>query len=250
MTNQDPSESRSPFTRPGFLVAAALVVAIVAVGVVLGVLNATRAGDDPPATSPTTAGPGTSATTPPTDEPPTDESVCGLEPGDSEGTLSSAPETEWQFQGTTAYPTSPTYGPGATDENGVRYCFQNSPEGALFMAANAIPQGSDPSKSFTWADYAVAEGSYREQLLGEMSDTSSTEGRRLSVVGFRLLNYDGETARVDLAVRGSLDGQTTTFSGVYELVWQAGDWKISADVSQPLDLATIPDTAGYITWGE
>ncbi|MEE6289295.1 hypothetical protein V2J52_16700 [Georgenia sp. MJ173] len=249
MSNQD--ETRSPFTRPGFLVAAVLVGAIVVVGVVLGILNATRAGDDPPDASPTPAEPGPSATSPdPSAQPTDDESVCGLKDGDSEGTLSTAPETEWQFQGTTAYPTSSTYGPGATDENGVRYCFQRSPQGALFMAANAIPQGSDPSVSSAWVDYALAEGPYREQLLGEMGGSPVTEGMRLSTVGFRLLHYDGETARVDLAVRGSAAGQAATLSGVYELVWQHGDWRISADISQPLDMATIPDAAGYISWGE
>lgn len=252
MSSQDEGEARSPFIRPGFLMAAVLIGAIVVVGVVLGILNATRAGDDPPATSPTTASPTPSGTTAtPTDEPPmTEGSVCGLESGDSEHSLSTAPGTEWQFQGTTAYPTSPTYGPGAADENGVRYCFQHSPEGALFMAANAIPQGSDPSMNSVWADYAVAEGPHREQLLEEMSSGSATEGTRLSIAGFRLLNYDGGSARVDLAVRSSVEGQATTFSGVYELVWQDGDWKVSADVSQPLDMAAIPDTAGYIAWGE
>ena len=36
---------------------------------------------------------------------------------------------------------------------------------------------------------------------------------------------------------------------VYELVWQDGDWKISADTQTPLDSAPIPNTAGYIIWG-
>ena len=72
----------------------------------------------------------------------------------------------------------------------------------------------------------------------------------MSIVGFRLLHYDGETARVDLAARASSQGQTVTVSGVYELIWQDGDWKISADVAEPLNVATIPDLAGYIPWEE
>lgn len=253
MTSQDETETRSPFTRPGFLVAAVLIGAIMVVGAVLGILNATRAGDDPSEPSPTTAEPAPSATSPSsTVEPAGNESVCGLEDGNSaEDALSAAPDAEWQFQGTTAYPTSPTYGPGATDDNGVRYCFQRSPQGALFMAANAIPQGSDPSLSSSWMDYALAKGPHREQLLDQLgSGGPGADGTRLSIVGFRLLHYDGETARVDLAVRGSAEGQAATLSGVYELVWQDGDWKINTEVSQPLDMATLPDAAGYVPWGE
>ena len=252
MTSQDESQPRSPFSRPGFVVAAVVVGAILVAGVVLGIINATRAGDEPPTTNPTaTETPEPSTTTPaPTAEPTDSASICGLDDGGSNGTLSSAPETDWQFQGTTAYPTSPVYGPGAADEDGFRYCFQRSPQGALFMAANAVPQGSDPSASSAWVDYALAEGPYREQLLGEMSGSPATDGTRLSIVGFRLLHYDGRTARVDLAVRGTAEGQTATLSGVYELVWQQGDWRISADVSEPLDMAAIPDAAGYISWTE
>lgn len=119
------------------------------------------------------------------------------------------------------------------------------------MAANAIPQGSDPSLSSSWMDYALAEGPYREQLLDQLGSSGpGADGTRLSIVGFRLLHYDGETARVDLAVRGSAEGQAATLSGVYELVWEDGDWKINTEVSQPLDMATLPDAAGYIPWGE
>lgn len=252
MSSQDQSETRSPFTRPGFLVAAVLVVAIVVVGVVVGILNATRAEDDPPRTSPTTAAPTPSATTAsPTDEPTADESVCGLEPGDSEGTLSSAPETEWHFQGTTAYPTSPTYGPGATDENGVRYCFQHSPEGALFAAANAVVQGSDAETSTDWINYFLSEDSpERDQLLDDVA-AGSPSSLRMTVAGFRLLNFDGDSANVDMAVEAVGGGNSTYASAVYDLVWEAGDWKLlPQDIDNPLRMAEIPDISGYVTWTE
>ena len=63
---------------------------------------------------------------------------------------------------------------------------------------------------------------------------------RLQVVGFRVLSYDGENARVDLAVRGSSEGTTVTASAVYKLVWEDGDWKINANVSTPFDFARFP----------
>ncbi|PYF96373.1 hypothetical protein SAMN05216184_11933 [Georgenia satyanarayanai] len=251
MSGQDDSETRSPFTRPGFLVAAVLVGAIVVVGIVLGILNATRAGDDPPQPSSTTTQPAPSATSPdPSIEPAGDDSVCGLEDGSSaEDTLSAAPDAEWQFQGTTAYPTSPTYGPGATDDNGVRYCFQRSPEGALFAAANAVVQGSDAATSTYWINYFLSDDApSRDQLLADVA-AGSPSSLRMTVAGFRLLNFNGESATVDMAIEAVGGGNTKYASAIYELVWEAGDWKLlPQDVTNPLRMAQIPDISGYVVW--
>lgn len=244
------NEEQSPFTRRGFVAATVVVAVIVVLGLVIVVVNMTRDDPDPTPTSSTSAEPTTAA---PTSEPPEavgGASVCGL-PGEVlEGTLTTAPAAEWEYQGTTAYPTSSEFGPGDTSAGGVRFCFERSPEGALFAAANSLVQGSDPSIAEEWLQYIVAEGPFRDQLLADVGSGTTGEGTRLAIVGFRVLAYDGETARIDLAVRATSQGQTITLSGVYELVWQEGDWKISADVAQPLNMATIPDTAGYIAWGE
>jgi hypothetical protein len=38
---------------------------------------------------------------------------------------------------------------------------------------------------------------------------------------------------------------------VYLLAWEAGDWKLSVtDPNAPINVANIPDLAGYISWGE
>ena len=241
---------QNPFTRPGFIAAAVVVAIVVVLGIVIAIVNATRS-DDPDLTEPSPTSPTTSAA--PTSEPSDvagGASVCGLEGEELAGTLSTAPAADWAYQGTTAYPTSPEFGPGETSADGLRFCFQHSPTGALFMAANALVQGSDPAVSQAWIEYGLADGPYREELIGQVGDTSGSQGTRMSLAGFRMLAYDGDTARVDLAVRASSEGQNLTLSGVYELVWQDGDWKISADVAQPLNTATVPDLAGYITWGE
>ena len=66
----------------------------------------------------------------------------------------------------------------------------------------------------------------------------------------KLFPYDGDSARIDVAVRGSASGKTLNLSMVYPLVWEDGDWKLNVtDASAPIDVATIPDLAGYITWG-
>ena len=179
-------------------------------------------------------------------------SVCGLSGEVTEqARLVKAPDVDyWDYQGTTAYPVSEQYGPGATADTGYRYCFQHSPEGAVFAAANAVSQGSDPSTAGVWLDYAVADGPYRDELIADTGSGDAYEHVRMSIIGFRLLEYDGDVARVDIVVRGVVEGTSLTMSGVYQLKWESGDWKISSDVAEPINIASIPDTSGYMLWGE
>ncbi|EWT04614.1 hypothetical protein N864_09000 [Intrasporangium chromatireducens Q5-1] len=247
MATDDNEQEQSPFTRPGFIIAAIVVAIIVVLGIVVGI-NATR---DQASPSPTTEPTDVAA---PTDEPSpvaSGPSVCGLEGQELSGTVSTPPEAQWEFQGTTAYPTSPTYGPGETDENGVRYCFQHSPEGALFAAANAAVQGSNPETVGPWLEYFIAEGPHRDVILGQgQGAADELAGVRVDIAGFRVLSYEGDTARVDIALRGSSQGQTVNLSMVYTLEWENGDWKLTVtDPSAPINVATIPDLSGYIAWG-
>lgn len=244
----------SPWTRPSFITAAIVVAIVVMLGAALAIRALTHddANAAPPEPTASTSASVEPSSTPTPDEGAagTDASICGLKGVKTTGTVTIAPTTEWAFQGTTAYPISPEFGPGQTDSSGARYCFQHSPEGALFMAANAVVQGSDPTTASTWGPKVLAEGQYREQLLDELGNPSDdTESNsRQSIVGFRVLAYDGATARIDIAVRATFE-TTVTVSGVYELVWQGGDWKLSSDVTQPLNVAAIPDLAGYVSWG-
>ncbi len=245
----DDDGQENPFTRPGFIAAAVVIALVVVLGIVLVVVNA-RDDDDP---GPTPSSPvGTSAA--PTTNPTVaagGESVCGLTGEVLTGTLTTAPDAEWEYQGTIAYPTSTTYGPGDTTPEGVRHCFQHSPEGALFAAANAVVQGSDAGTVGTWLEYFIAEGPHREAVLsaGAGSGTSRS-GVRLAIAGFRVLAYDGETARIDVAVRGGTGGQTVNLSMMYALAWENGDWKLAvSDPSAPIDVASLPDVVGYVSWG-
>lgn len=240
MANED--SERSVWSRPGFIVAAVAVGVLAIVGVVLAIVTAVSSSDDDGPTAAPTAAPTATADA-------SDSSVCGIGSVELSGTLTTAPEVEWAYQGTTAYPTSLTAGPGVTSSTGIRSCFEHSPTGALFMAANAIAQGSDSGTGTEWAQSALAQGQYRDELLTQLGTPTGDAGTRMDIAGFRLLAYDGETARIDLAVEGSASGTAVTLSAVYELVWQDGDWKLSTATQTPLDMATIPDFAGYITWG-
>ena len=241
----------SPWTRPGFVAAAVVVALVLVLGGVLAI-RGFGAHDDrssaKPSTSPSTSADATAPTAP--TAPAGGASVCGLKGVQMSGTVSKAPAATWAYQGTTAYPSSTEFGPAATTGDGVRTCFQHSVTGALFMAANAVVQGSDPAVATPWVTAVLGEGPFRQQLLtGLGSATASGGASRMSIAGFRVLHYDGDTARIDLAIRATAETSTVTVSGVYELVWQAGDWKISAEVPEPLNVAAIPDLAGYVSWG-
>lgn len=248
----DETNQQSPFTRPGFLIAAAFVVILIVVGIVLGVTAMNR-DDSPQAVEPSTTdaveGPATSA--PPSDEE-TDTEGCQV-PGETDtGSLTTAPEAVWEYQGTMAYPSSETFGPTETTDEGVRTCFQRSPEGALFAAANGAVQASDSQLIEPWLKYFLAEGPNRDAFLNAgPGGSGDTSGIRARIAGFRMLAFDGKTANVDVALQASTEGQTILMSSVYTLIWENGDWKLTMqDPSSPVDFATIPDLAGYTIWGE
>lgn len=247
-------QEQSPFTKPGFVVASLVVAVIVVLGVFLGIRSAT--GDEesggPPDT--TSASPSsTSSSTTSSAEPSAsgaEASVCGLDGRVLSGRISTAPEAAWEYQDTMAYPISKDYGPAKTNAEGVRYCFQHSPEGALFAAANAVVQGSGTTKADWINHFLSSETPNRSQFLPQ-NPTSATTDARLNIEGFRVLSYEGNTARVDVAVRVSSAGNQVYMSSVYDLVWEGGDWKfLPSNASDPLPTTQIPDLAGYTGWNE
>ena len=164
---------------------------------------------------------------------------------------SKAPATEWKYLGSSSYPSSSEYGPAATGDEGYLYCFQRSPEGAVFAAANAAIQGGQPNVE-QWMEYFLADTAGREAALREAQNASEPSGDRLQIQGFRLLSYNGSEASVDVAFRVTPDGQSTLGSMVYDLRWEDGDWKVVVqDNGLPSDdLQLIPDLAGYVSWRE
>ena len=245
--DQDNEPRGSLFTRPAFVVAAVVVLVIILLGVVVAI----RVASSNDATAPPTSSP------PPTDSfspaPSSDpsSSVCGLtESSVSNETLTTPPAAAWQYEGTTAYPTSPEFGPGEKADAGYRFCFQHSAAGAVFATANALAPPTDAAARQAWIEYFVSTGPNRDELLNDMQNDQSTDptGVRIKVLGFKVLSYDDSTARVDIAVEASGSGQTVTGSYVYELTWQDGDWKLNSDAPTPFNFSTVPSAAGYVPW--
>lgn len=242
---------QSPFTRPGFIVGAVVVVALIVAAIVLTVLNVNRGEDAaPPAPDPSPTATSSAAPSPEPSAVAGGASVCGLSGEELSGSVTTAPSAEWRFQDVYAFPTSPTAGPGETAPEGYPYCFQHSPEGALFAAANVAIIGFGPAEQRqAFLEYALTDGPYRDTLLNAEGAAAPSDVRA-SIAGFRMLAYDGDSARVDIAFRGSSNGQSVDGSAVLELVWSDGDWKLDASNPEPARLAELPDLSGYVSWTE
>lgn len=251
MANNEENTS-SPFTRPGFIVAAIVVAIVLTLGITLTVVGAFNRNEDeavPAPESPVaveTEAPNSSQA--PETEATPNGSVCSLPGVELSGTVSGTPEAEWVYQNAIAYPTSATYGP-ASSEGAARTCFQQSPTGALFFAANAVAQGSDIATAEEWMEVALSEGPYRDTFLAQGAGADGGAGTRLQIAGFKILSYDGSKATIDIAARFSGSGETAVISAMYYLIWEDGDWKIDSNVATPMDAAPIPDLAGYTPWG-
>ena len=238
------NESPSPFRTRGF-VASAVVVGLlavlgggVAVSNVLGRPNPTT----PPATVAVSTPPGATTATTAAPEP----SICGLTAYAATGTLTKAPQATWTLVGTTAAPKNAA-GPGLIEDDGYRHCYAHTPEGAVLASANFVAMGSVRTIQQKVAQSSIVPGPGRDKLLAEPIPSTSGGGVRIQVTGFRVLNYTGTTATVDVAMRtsnGALAGQ------VFDLQWDGGDWKVrlTANGDMLSQLVQLRDLGGYIPW--
>lgn len=234
----------NPFTRPGFIVAAALVVALVAAGIVIFLLPKGQSNAEPaPATSST-------ATASPIASSDGGKSICGL-PSSSETSLGAAPSSKWELVGKMATPTDPAVGPGKTDANGFRSCFAHSPTGSLYAAMNVVALGSSGSAELEQklADKLLVPGAGRDAAMRQVSAGSRTTGPStpIQVRGFLIKSYTPDEANVDLAFetdKGAL-GRTTL-----SMRWMDGDWKVKPadDGTTYIGATQIRDLSGLILW--
>lgn len=219
------------------LVLAAVLVGLVAIAaVVVLILNLVQRPD--PAPVPTSS----STSSPEPTEPAGAESVCGLPPSD-ETALTEAPAVEWSPVGTISAPSDPNgeHGPGVRDAGGFRACYSHSPTGALLAVSNYLAMTSEPALAPRLPEL-VQEGS----ALSAPTESGMYSDTRLSIVGFRLLSYDGERAVIDLAVRVD-SSQGVLLTTPFEVVWEDGDWKLVIGEEPPAS-APLQSLGGYISF--
>lgn len=248
---QDPygvdDQTSSPMSGRGFILSAALIALVVIAGIVVVTLNLVD--DDEPSPNPPPA-PSTSASTSAPSDP--EASVCGLtERKDSGGLVAAPTPTDWDLNGKVALPSSPAHGPGVT-EQGARYCYSRTPEGALFAAANTFgwQTAGDLQKALT---HSVAAGDGQKAagrlLEGIDPSTDLTQGGLVQVRGFRVLAYSGDSALVDVVVQVTAAETTALSHTEFELLWEEGDWRVrlAPDGSVPR-AEVVPDMTGYVPW--
>lgn len=239
----DNQASKPPVSRT--LVLSIVVVAIVLVCVLVFIIGAVArnagGGHATPAATHTSSSTGNSGETS------ADKSICGLPGFTATGTLKSAPPTKWVLVGTVAAPTErTTVGPGVVKSNGFRSCYEHTPTGALFAAANLLALDSDQSLLKEVAENLIVPGPGRTALIAQSSSPSAATAR-YQLAGFAIDSYSRGGATVDLAINTST-GQLVSFP--IQLQWSAGDWKAKTTSTGgfPLQPASLSDLGGYIPW--
>ena len=178
---------------------------------------------------------------------PTD-SVCGLGGVALQGSVADTPDAHWVEHRGAWLPTSEAYGPGNIAD-GEFSCFEHSPRGMLFAASAYTGQLTNP---------AYWEGEL-DVFAGEHADAHRAEAQKLfttvfaeadtALGGFRMVDYDGETAQIDMAVTSFDGSETSRTSVVLDMVWAQGDWKIDASAPElGITLNPLPDLIGYQSW--
>lgn len=242
----DPTQEnteRNPFTRPGFIISAALVLAIIAAALIIFLIPKGTPQAEPAVS--TTSPASTSSSTATSGA---DESICGLPSSDSTA-LGAAPKSTWTLVGRMAAPTDPaTFGPGITDPAGFRSCFAQSPTGALYAAANLVALGAldDAAIQRKLIEELVAPGLGRDAALKDIT-TPVGGSSSIQIRGFVIKAYSPSHAHVDLAFEtpsGALG------HSVLPLRWLDGDWKVEIADSGELinDVSQLSDLTGYIPW--
>jgi hypothetical protein len=240
------STERSPFTKPGFIISAALVVALIAAVVVIFFLPKADSTAQP---APASSAAGTSSA-PSKSADAAGKSVCGL-PSSTDMALGAAPKSKWELVGKMAAPTDPkTFGPGVTDGDGFRSCFANSPTGALYAAANMIALGSSGTQDeLKLSEKLLVPGPGRDAAITKAKTRTSTarSGETAQVSGFLVKSYSPAEADVDLAIK--LPNGALAHS-VLSLRWVAGDWKVKASDDGQIfsGVAQLSDLSGFILW--
>jgi hypothetical protein len=239
----DQSEQLNPFRSRRFVLSMVVVGVIVLCAVIVLISNLAGGKNNARPTPSLSSTP--PASTAATD---LDPSACGLKGYETTGTVDAPPHAKWLLVGTVAAPTDPkTVGPGITEQDGFRSCFAHTPTGALYAASNIIAMGSVASLGEEITKKLVVPGAGRNAALAQLGGSSNAATIRYQIAGFKMLSYDGSTARVDLAVNAS-SGQLVSF--VESLQWSGGDWKVVlADNGDPaIAPAALTSLGGYTPW--
>jgi hypothetical protein len=234
----------NPFTKPGFIIAAALVVALIAATIVIFLLPKGQGNAQP---APAPAGPSSTSTASPSASAGAGKSVCGL-PSSKETALGTAPESKWDLLGTMAVPTDPsTAGPGTVGKDGLRSCFAQSPTGALYATVNIWASSFNGYAKQVYLELSADSPSRDKavQAIKEGKDVSGGTSPKVQIAGFIIHSYTPETAVVELAIKSN-DGGYGAFST--SVLWEDGDWKLDIPPAGGGAVRQISDLSSFVPW--
>ncbi|AMM34807.1 hypothetical protein SA2016_4155 (plasmid) [Sinomonas atrocyanea] len=235
---QGPPRDQSPWTRPRFIASAAVVVVLAALGLVYLALPSPSNGQDPAGVP--------SATATATSTAQAGQSACGLPAGDQRYPSVGLP-TKWELLGRVAVPTDPKgIGPGRTDGS-LRTCYQHSPTGALYAAANIIGAGALPGGKALVLKNLTAKSPMRDQALATPSPNDAVDpSLSTQIGGFKIVSYSSDTATVSIGLKTTQDSHTAYGSATYALRWEGGDWKVVLEDSTYS--TSLTDLSGFVPW--
>lgn len=235
-------------TWPVLGVAALLVVlALGGGGMILGSKLGEAGGSETVPASPASGEAGGGSSGAPADG---EASVCGLTAREDElGKLETeAPKTEWESLGNQLVTKqNDEHGPGVVEEDGFRYCYARTPEGALFAVANAASMmAGDAEVSRRTIEAYVLDGPAKDQML-EMSSTTSPGNAKPVIRGYRFDAYQSTHATLTLLLEkdGSFGSVTA------DAVWSQGTWQIkpAGDGHIVYNRQAVDNEAGFVMWG-
>lgn len=228
---------RPPWTRPGFIASAVLLVLVLAGAVAVVTLS----GDDPDA-------PQSAATS----AAPTGAQGNAPAPANTAIPTQAPADVTWQLSGVNPVPVSASAGPRhitATTAAG----FARTPTGALVAAAQIIGHtATDPKVAETTIAQQWVAGPDRDKALAmvrEEAKATPTPGKTrtpLQVTGFRYVSYAADNAVVSVVYRvnASLAAMTVTMR------WIDDDWRMVPPAGGNWStVMSVTDGSGMVEWG-
>ncbi|MGC9670955.1 hypothetical protein ACNTMW_30960 [Planosporangium sp. 12N6] len=235
---------RPPYTRPGFIAAAALLALIVVAGVAL----ALRPSDPKPTPQP---GPPPVATG--TGAPATSSNV----PATAAPVPTTAPaNVTWQLVGQVAVPVSATDGP-KTVSGGTASGYTHTPVGALIAAAQISTRAGFSAGQQSWEptlQQQFVPSADRDRLLAALRGAGAVPaqpGELSQIAGFQYQSYTPDTAVIGLAMRAPSAGAARYHILTLTLLWRDGDWRMVAPPGGSWTSVNrqATDLTGVVEWG-
>lgn len=170
---------------------------------------------------------------------------CDAKEGD-DSLPSEAPAVDaWAPLGSTAVPTSETYGPYVQDGD-LWTCYEHSPVGAL-LATNYVwaAMGNVQGFAETW----IEPGEFQDAVLEQEQSTESPEmSGTTTLAGYRYVSYTPDAAVIDVAVEYSNADGTAHLAMRLAVKWEEDRWMVDPE-SLGSDYTPLESLDGYVRWG-